>query len=58
MVFAKNLMIVILFGFLVVFMIFWGVTMIEAKGKKLAEEPNGNHIVYLQQLNNETVGDN
>ncbi len=38
MVFIKNIMIVVIFSFLVVSMIFLGVTMIEAKGKKMAQE--------------------
>ncbi|MBD8067408.1 hypothetical protein [Bacillus sp. PS06] len=48
MVLVKNFMIVMLFGILLVCMIFFGVTMIDAKGKKVAYEPMGTNIVLIQ----------
>jgi hypothetical protein len=50
MVLVKNVMIVMLFGILLVCMIFFGVTMIEAKGKKVAHNQMGNNIVLIQPL--------
>ncbi|MFC4320520.1 hypothetical protein [Litchfieldia salsa] len=51
MALVKNVMIVMLFGILLVCMIFFGVTMIEAKGKKMTQAEMGTNIVLIQPLN-------